>query len=135
MEVQLILYIIQQKIYGNEYEFYIIASNHELNDKQKLKGIKENWNTVGKAQVLYLPDEQMNIKNLLNQIENIRPDIIYLNSLFLYIFLFTSLKYKKKYDNTMITKFFKPYGNDRKYVFSDHKMNLKLRFKHLNMLV
>lgn len=40
----------------------------------------------------------MNIKNLLNQIENIRPDIIYLNSLFLYIFLFTSLKYKKKYD-------------------------------------
>ena len=63
-----------------------------------MENIKDGWNTVGKAQVLYLKDEELKIKSLLEKIKTINPDIIYLNSLFLYNFLLASLKYKKIYN-------------------------------------
>lgn len=80
---------------GDEIDFYIITSNHELKSKEKLKGIKEGWNRVGKANVIYLPNDQLKVRLLKKKIKEVNPNVIYLNSFFSYIFLFPTLSYKK----------------------------------------
>ncbi len=81
---------------GEEFNFYIIASDHEFRSRERLINIEDGWNTQNRAKVLYLSDEEFNINNILNKIYEITPDVIYLNSIFLYKFLFSSLKYLKK---------------------------------------
>ena len=39
---------------SDEYEFYIVAANHDLNEKERFDSISSGWNTVGKAKVLYI---------------------------------------------------------------------------------
>lgn len=51
--------------------------------------------------MLYLSEQDLNIKNIIKRIKEILPDIIYLNSVFLYKFLFASLLYSKQ-NNTKI---------------------------------
>lgn len=80
----------------NNYEFYIITSNHEFRSRLRLRNINDGWNTLEKSKVLYLEDKELNIKNILNKIYEVKPDVIYLNSIFLYKFLFSSLMYKKE---------------------------------------
>lgn len=82
---------------GKRYDFYVIASNHELKSIKRLQGIKYGWNRIEDANVKYLSEKELNIKNLYKEIEKILPDVIYLNSIFLYKFLISSLKYMKKY--------------------------------------
>lgn len=79
----------------NKFDFYIITSNHEFRSMERLSNIEYGWNTLGKAKVLYLSEEELSIKNIVNKIYEVGPDVIYLNSIFLYKFLFSSLKYIK----------------------------------------
>lgn len=65
-----------------EYETYIVTSNHELYDQTRLPGINDGWQKVGRANVLYLDDKRRNEKNFLAIVDDIKPDIIYLNSFF-----------------------------------------------------
>ena len=80
---------------GNKFDFYIITSNHEFRSMERLSNIEDGWNTLGKAKVLYLSEEELSMKNIINKIYEVEPDVIYLNSIFLYKFLFSSLKYIK----------------------------------------
>ena len=65
-----------------EHEFYIVAPDHDLKSSEKLDGIKSGWNKVGYANVIYLSDANQNVKIFKRIIIEIKPDLIYLNSLF-----------------------------------------------------
>ncbi len=82
---------------GEWFDFYVIASNHELKSIKRLSGIRYGWNRIGYANVKYLSDEELNAKNILCQIKEVSPDVIYLNSVFLYKFVIASLKYLKNH--------------------------------------
>lgn len=82
-------------------EFYVIASNHELNDNKPLDNIEKGWNIVEGAKVLYLSQKENNIKNIHAEIKKIKPNVIYLQSIFLYKYLFAAINYNRK-NNTKI---------------------------------
>lgn len=67
---------------GDEFEFYVLAQNHDFNSKKPLEGIKKGINKVGKAKVIYLNDEEVNYSNIKKIVKEIEPDIIYQNSIF-----------------------------------------------------
>jgi len=105
---------------GNLYRFKVIACNHEKDDNRVLEGIKEDWNQVGKADVIYLSNAQINFKSIYNIIKNEEPDIIYLNSIYCTEWVLPALLYTRKYkipillaprgqiqDNAIKTKIFK----------------------------
>ncbi|HJF39694.1 MAG TPA: glycosyltransferase [[Clostridium] spiroforme] len=68
--------------FAKEIEFFLITSDHELNDKKCLSGVKRGWNQVGFAKVLYLSDKEMTRKKFEKIIDQISPDCIYLNAIF-----------------------------------------------------
>lgn len=68
---------------GDEFEFQVIAYNHDLGDSQPYPGIEANrWQRVGKAQVLYLSDDQATPMRLARWIRATSYDALYLNSFF-----------------------------------------------------
>ncbi len=68
---------------ADEFDFYIIAANHDLDEKQKLPGIQNGWNQVGKAKVKYIADGVYNfrIKRLRALFEEVRPDLIWFSGI------------------------------------------------------
>ena len=65
-----------------DIDFYIVTLDHDLKSSKRLRRIKEGWNDIGYANVLYLSDKEVNYKNLYAIIESINPDIIYTNNFF-----------------------------------------------------
>lgn len=63
-------------------ESYIVTSDHEFGSNKRLEGIKEGWQKVGYANVIYLSEKQKNSTVFEKIIDSIKPDWIYLNSLF-----------------------------------------------------
>lgn len=78
-----------------EYDFYIITNDHELGEDGKLFGIYQGWNERKEASVLYVEDEKR-ITAIKNALAEIKPDLFYINSLFDYKSLFSTLRYSKK---------------------------------------
>ena len=67
---------------GDEFDFYIITSDHDLGDNLPYSVIEPNsWNQVGKAKVYYFPTKR-SIFQLYDIINKINYDVIYLNSFF-----------------------------------------------------
>ncbi len=67
---------------GDEFDFKIITFDHD-GDKIRYKNIEVNkWNQRGKAQVLYLSQNTVNISKLRELIIETRADSIYINSVF-----------------------------------------------------
>ena len=67
----------------DEYDIYIVTSNHDLRSSERYVGISEGWNTVGLAKVKYLEDNELsNIHALKSIIKDIMPDVIYHNGLY-----------------------------------------------------
>ena len=64
-------------ILGDDYSIKIICSNHDFKEKKSLPNIKKGWNKVGKADVLYLKDEQQNYKTYISILRKIKPNLIY----------------------------------------------------------
>ena len=64
-------------------DFYLVTLNRDLGDNKPYKGINTNtWTTVGKVSVFYIDGNYIK-KSAFNEIlEKVRPDTIYLNSLF-----------------------------------------------------
>ena len=116
---------------GTEKDFFVIASNHELNDDRPIEGIKTGWNKVDLAEVLYLSNEELNVKNIYKQIEKIKPDVIYLQSLFLYKYLFASIKYANKYNVKIVLA---PRGELCKNAFALKKLKKQIYVKALKIL-
>lgn len=68
----------------NKYEFRIVTSNHEFNEKKKLNGIQNGWNNIYGAKVLYLNETQFNYKYIKKILMEDEVAMIYLSSVFHY---------------------------------------------------
>lgn len=66
----------------SEIEFYILTSDHELNKTDRLNGISEGWNVRQNCKVMYLRKDEENSKKYAQVVAQLRPDFIYINSLF-----------------------------------------------------
>src|SRR5215207_1694497 len=70
--------------FHDRYDFYVVARNHD--GKSDLKPYDEvitgKWNSVGNARVFYLDGKSVNVGFFRRLIEEINPDIFFLNSVF-----------------------------------------------------
>lgn len=67
---------------GNEFNFYIITSDRDINDEQPYSTIKLNqWNIQDNASVYYL-NKNIGFIDLIKIINSINYDVVYLNSFF-----------------------------------------------------
>ena len=68
---------------SNEHEYYVLAGARDFGEQENLPGVALNeWQDKGSAQVMYLTPDKMT-KAFYREVEqNIKPDFIYLNSLF-----------------------------------------------------
>lgn len=76
----------------DKIDIFIVTVNHEFGTQDRLVGIKEGWNKYEGYSVLYLSEEEINKKCLDKIISEIKPDCIYVNSLFYYRFTVPLLK-------------------------------------------
>ena len=68
---------------SDEYEFWIVTSDRDLNDITPYKDITvDKWNAVGQANVFYVSPEKLTILNFMGIIKDSRCEVIYLNSFF-----------------------------------------------------
>lgn len=67
----------------DEYDFYIVALNHDFGEIKKFEGISEGWNQVGNAKVKYIDDHYYDFnKSRLNKLlEEIKPDLIWFSGI------------------------------------------------------
>lgn len=68
---------------GDEFDLQIVSTDRDLGDEESYTGVTINeWNTAGKAKVLYLSPERRNLDSIVQVIRNSTCDAIYLNSFF-----------------------------------------------------
>jgi glycosyltransferase involved in cell wall biosynthesis len=68
---------------GEEIDFRIITADRDLDAPGPYSGISVgSWQSVGKAQVLYVPPTKLTAARILQHIREYRPDLLYLNSFF-----------------------------------------------------
>lgn len=65
-----------------EMDCYIVTKNHDLGEHIPLQGISKGWNDRGNVRVLYLSSSEFGYAAIDAVIEDIKPDYIYLQSLF-----------------------------------------------------
>ncbi len=66
----------------DDYECYIITHDHDLGETTRYENIISGWNERGNCKVLYLSDKEFNTVTFEKFILKVKPDIIYLQSLF-----------------------------------------------------
>jgi len=87
------------KKFENEANFYIVSSIFDLGEATPLNGVKENtWTNLENSKVIYLFSEHQNTKRYKEIINEIKPDTIYLNSLFSKKFTLLPLSVIRKVD-------------------------------------
>lgn len=64
------------------FDCYVVARDHDLGDQTPYVGIHEGWNDRGNCQVQYLADQEFQTSTFEKIIQQVRPDWIYLQSLF-----------------------------------------------------
>jgi len=67
---------------GDDFQFYIVTTDHDFGESKRLNNIKDGWNLVGNANVMYLTNEQISFKYVKKIINDITPDLMYQNSFF-----------------------------------------------------
>lgn len=77
-------------------EFYVICTDHELGSVQRLNGISEGWNDLGYCKVRYFSNSDVTEQNLCAVVDGIKPDTIYINSLFDAMWTIPLLKIAKR---------------------------------------
>ena len=65
-----------------EHKCYIVTHNHDLFEKEKFTNINDGWNDRGNCEVLYLSNEEYGKVRFEHVIEEIHPDLIYLQGIF-----------------------------------------------------
>lgn len=70
--------------FQDRYAFYIVTRNHDGKaDKTPYEGVTTGeWNTVGPAKVFYMNGKMLNRRTFTRLIDETRPDIVFLNSVF-----------------------------------------------------
>lgn len=66
----------------NNHECYIVTRNHDMGDTEAYSNIKSGWNDRSNCKVLYLSNKEYGYKKYKEVIQEIKPDIIYLQGLF-----------------------------------------------------
>ena len=66
----------------DNHDCYIVTRNHDMGDKTIYQSIIPGWNQRSNCKVLYLSDKEYCYKNYERVINEIKPDIIYLQGLF-----------------------------------------------------
>lgn len=66
----------------NDHECYIVTHNHDLFESNAFSDIKAGWNDRGNCKVLYVSDEDYNKATFEKVVNEICPDILYLQGLF-----------------------------------------------------
>lgn len=70
----------------------VVTVDHDLKSPERLSGIREGWNARDGFRVLYLRERELNLFRLREVVEEVAPDVIYLNSLFAAKFAIPLLK-------------------------------------------
>lgn len=70
------------ELLGGDTDVYIVCSNHDLDEKTPYPDISAGWNQVGKAKVKYISDDEMVFFVYNRIIGEVKPDIIYISSIF-----------------------------------------------------
>lgn len=65
-----------------EHECYIVTRNHDMGDKVTYTTVNEGWNDRGNCKVLYLSDREYGYKRYEEVVNEIKPDLIYLQGMF-----------------------------------------------------
>lgn len=81
---------------GNEINFYILTSNHELKQSKAIVGLPEGFSQRGKAKICYISDKAMNEAFFKNVIDEVNPDCIYINAIFHKLLSVPMIKLSKK---------------------------------------
>lgn len=67
---------------GDDVDFYIICSDHDMNSSTRYTGISAGWDQVGKAHVRYLSDSEFQRGRVEQIVMEIGPDVLYTASIF-----------------------------------------------------
>lgn len=65
-----------------DYDCFIITKDHDLGDKTPYQNIEDGWNKRSNCCVRYLKDSDYNYKVFLSLVDEIQPDILYLQGIF-----------------------------------------------------
>lgn len=81
----------------DEFNFFIITTDRDLGSKTPYKNIKsDTWIKHNDIPVYYFSKEKLKPKNILEVINGIKPDTIYLNSFWSYNFSLLPLRFEKQ---------------------------------------
>ena len=73
--------------FGDHYDIRIICSSHDAIDNKPYDNINiEEWNQIGKAKVFYLSNKLIKFKKIFNLLNDLKYDMIYLNSFFTFTY-------------------------------------------------
>lgn len=81
---------------GDSLDIDVVCSNHDFKEKQPMPGIKPGFNPVGKANVLYIPDNLRTIPYFRSLISERKPDCLYMSSIFNFRLNYPLLRIIKK---------------------------------------
>jgi glycosyltransferase involved in cell wall biosynthesis len=80
----------------NEYNFFIITTDRDLGSAMPYKNVEaDKWVKHNDVPVYYFSKRGLNSKNILNVINGIKPDTVYLNSFWSYYFSLLPLRFKR----------------------------------------
>ena len=67
----------------NDFDFYIVAKNHDYGNKEVFTNIKEGWTELGEGgHILYLSDDEYNYDTFLNIVKQLKIDLIYVSGFY-----------------------------------------------------
>ena len=68
----------------NEYDFYIVAYDHDFGEKERFPEIEDGWNRVGNATVYYTRESELdfNRKAFEKIIRDIKPAVVWISGIF-----------------------------------------------------
>ncbi|WP_027097185.1 glycosyltransferase family 4 protein [Clostridium paraputrificum] len=86
----------------DQFDIYVISKNHELNDKERLPGIEDGWNKFEFGNAYYTRYGHHSVKEIIELINEVKPDIIYQNSFFSFDDLWPVLLYRKTHPEVKV---------------------------------
>lgn len=66
----------------DKLDFYVLALNHDFKEKKVLDGIHSGWNKRGHINVQYLSEKEYKSSNIVSVIDELQPNMLYVNSIF-----------------------------------------------------
>lgn len=65
-----------------ECEFFLIARDHDLGSEARLNGIGDGWQQRSNCKIIYIRETKMTNETIYEIINDVKPELIYMNSLF-----------------------------------------------------